>query len=378
MKKILFVATSNMKKRTGGGLANLAYYNSLKDRYGDNVDLVAFEESMPNFQSVLHIKRLSRLDKILMFFKGIIHRFSPVLGEFILNHKSEYSMVIFNGGLLGDVVEKVSKSGLKLVTIHHNYEVEFQMDNKKSTTLWGLSSYWVKRNENKAYKYSDINLFLTEDDLELFKKKYGGCHGKTEIIGVYEPCINKYTPNTNPPVLNHIVISGSLNSFQTTAGIQDLDANYMRVIKQVYNDDFVLTITGRRPTQRIWQFANNYPQVSIVENPEDIYSVVKQNGIYLCPTNIGGGLKLRVMDGLSQGLPILVHKTSARGYNMFFDKPWFQVYNDSISFERALLSLVEYIRTHEGQEIHKTIQDEFMNYFSYINGSRRLINALYD
>ena len=60
MKKILFVATSNMKKRTGGGLANLAYYNSLKDRYGDNVDLVAFEESMPNFQSVLHIKRLSR------------------------------------------------------------------------------------------------------------------------------------------------------------------------------------------------------------------------------------------------------------------------------------------------------------------------------
>lgn len=378
MKKILFVATSNMKKRTGGGLANLAYYNSLKDRYGDNVDLVAFEETALNYQSVIRITEPSSFYKIILFLRGIIHRFSPALDKFILNHKTEYSMVIFNGGLLGDVVEKVSKSGLKLVTIHHNYEVEFQMDNKKPTTLWGLSSYWVKRNESKAYKYSDINLFLTVDDLELFKKKYGSCHGKTEIIGVYEPCINKYTPNTNPPVLNHIVISGSLNSFQTTAGIQDLDANYMRLIKQVYNSDFVLTLTGRRPTQFIWQFANKYPQVCIVENPEDIYSVVKQNGIYLCPTNIGGGLKLRVMDGLSQGLPILVHKTSARGYNMFFDKPWFQVYNDSISFERALLSLIEYIRTHDGQEIHKTIQDEFTNYFSYINGSKRLINALYD
>lgn len=376
MKKVLFIATSNMNKRTGGGLANLAYYNSLTDQYRDNVDLVAFEETISNTDRTIPIKRPSITNKVSYLFKGQIHRFSPKLEKYILNHSSDYSLVIFNGGLLGDIVSKVKKCGLKLVTIHHNYEVEFQMDNKKSTTLWGLTDFWVRKNENLAYKNSDINLFLTEDDLCLFKDKYGSCQGKCAVVGVYEPFEKKYNHNSFAPVDNRIVISGSLNSVQTTSGIKDLEEKYFGIIKRIYRDDFYLTLTGRGPSKYICQFANKYPQVSIIENPDDIYSIIKTNGIFFCPTNIGGGLKLRVMDGLSQGLPILVHKTSARGYNMFYNKPWFQIYYDQNSFEQALCMLRKYIEKNKNIDIRKEIQTDYINYFSYSTGSNRLIQLL--
>ena len=55
----------------------------------------------------------------------------------------------------------------------------------------------------------------------------------------------------------------------------------------------------------------------------------------LCPTALGSGLKLRIMDGLKTGMPVLTHYVSLRGYEPFLDRFVFS-YADAESFRTAL------------------------------------------
>lgn len=91
----------------------------------------------------------------------------------------------------------------------------------------------------------------------------------------------------------------------------DINKNYFDIIDSEI-PGFKMLLTGRNPSYEVLDFANNHKgNVEIVANPIDILSVVQKGIIYLCPTDIGGGLKLRVMDGLKSGMPILVHAISA-------------------------------------------------------------------
>ena len=63
---------------------------------------------------------------------------------------------------------------------------------------------------------------------------------------------------------------------------------------------------------------------------------VRKAACYICPVDLGGGVKLRVMDGLKNGLPVIAHKVSARGYDQFVVQGCLLPYSDPQSFRQAL------------------------------------------
>ena len=101
--------------------------------------------------------------------------------------------------------------------------------------------------------------------------------------------------------------------------------------------------------------------------PENMSETIIDCGIFICPTNVGGGIKLRVMDGLKLGMPIITHKVSARGYDAFWDKPWFQVYEDKDSFMKALEKINVVIRENDG--LRDEIIESYKQIFSFSNGN---------
>jgi len=164
-----------------------------------------------------------------------------------------------------------------------------------------------------------------------------------------------------------------MSNYQTTVGVQDFYNRYFRISKRLIPDLKIL-ITGRAPSEQILRIKTENPSIfNIIPNPKDILSIVQRGNIYLCPTNIGGGLKLRVMDGLKCGMPILVHKISARGYDYFYDKPYFRVYEDEKSFESGLSDLLFYLNNNNN--IRYMIQNDYYNYFGFINGTKRMQDA---
>lgn len=379
MKKILFVTRHNPYVRSGGGLATKAFINAFSKLYPNKVDLVladncSIDDSI-KVNNIIKVKPRNTINRVFSLFTGKLHRFTPKVKELIDNE--EYELCVFDGSIVaGSLIKYTKIKNIKSITIHHNYEPQYHLDNKSIESFKGYLSYFIKKNEKCAYLHSDLNLFLTQYDLNLFIIKYGKSDGKSKMIGIFE-YESSYKPQTkihqNNIIKNkyRLVISGSLNSYQTEHGIISFYSKYWNLLSKNL-DNFNLTITGRNPSSQIYNTIGKNTNVSIIPNPINIEEIILTNNIFFCPTCIGSGLKLRVMDGLRIGLPILVHEVSARGYDYYFDKPWFQIYSDEESFVKAIQNIKNILPNINNE----TITKEYLKFFSFESGLNRLESYL--
>lgn len=377
MKKVLFLATFDFNLWGGGAQAVRAYLDSTLEIFGsDNVDVMIGAEYklLDEYKNLntIRVSKRSKIKSLFGFLRGSMARWTLPLQQFVNCHYKEYDLVIINSGLIGTIVPSIKRRGLKVVTIHHNEEIEYCMENKNIYTLGGRCRYFVNNAQRKAYEYSDVNLFLTIQDKIKFESMYGKPLKQTnDVIGVYDYRTARIVQNFSSSVDYNIGISGSLATYQTTHGIIDIMDNYINIIRDLIPDCRIL-LTGRNPSPEIMKIANdNIKNVFVLPNPQDIIPIIQKCSIYLCPTDIGGGLKLRAMDGLKSGLPILVHKVSARGYDMFIGKPYFKIYDDRESFKKGLKDLLEFI-SNINVDIKKQISNDYYSYFSYKAGTNRL------
>ena len=358
--KILLITSVDISVKSGGGFANRAFYDSLTTHYPDSVDVIPY---------------LQVGEKMKSFLRGKINRIYYWLLDYLDQRKGEYQVCVINSGLLGDLVPEIQKRGIRVVTIHHNVEAIFQMDCKSAITLWGLTSWFVRRNEKKAYQQSDLNIFLSAYDRDMMQSCYGTTGSQHDVVvGVYgfkeqpEPMIQD-VPET--PHTIDVAISGCLYHIQTELGIRDFAQHYASLFRKMMPASR-LVITGKAPSPFITEFAHQN-KFELVPNPKDISEVIKDCSIYLCPVRVGSGVKMRILDGLRLGMPILTHEVSARGYDMFAEKPWFQSYHDAKSFEEGLKSILEYMDQHKN--FRREIIQDYQSVFSFEAGDRRFMEA---
>ena len=98
--------------------------------------------------------------------------------------------------------------------------------------------------------------------------------------------------------------------------------------------------------------------------------VINKADIYLCPTRLGGGQKLRVMDGLRLGLPVLTHACSERGYEDFKLSGSLASFSNADDFITALSQMCE--RLQKGLVNRETVRNQYAEIFSYEAGLSRI------
>ena len=357
--RILFIPSADIVTKSGGAFANRAFYDSLVRHYPDCVDVIPY-----------HMKG----GKVKSFLHGKIHRLYYWLLDYLDERKGLYQVCVINTGLFGDLIPEIRKRGIRVVTIHHNFEDVFQVDSKSPITLWGLTSSLVRKNEKMAYQYSDLNVFLSAYDRDMMRTHYGVMRSQhDEVVGVYETSEQSKTSLKavmGKAETTDVAISGSLYHVQTVQGIKDFEENYYDLFRQIIPSSRLM-ITGRGPGKAMKAFASRKGAV-LVPNPDSISETLKDCSIYLCPVNVGSGVKFRILDGLRLGMPILTHAVSARGYEVFADKPWFKSYHDAESFERGLRSLLQYM--HGKADFRSEIIQDYLSFFSFEAGDRRFID----
>lgn len=369
MKRILFDATTtNIADSTGVGIATLAYLHAVVAVKNQKLDVLIGEGDGydNNAQyNVITVQKRSIFEKVKGLLCGHLH-----LGavEILRRVKSgNYSLVCLNSGIVsGCLVKKIRSYGVDVIVLHHNYEPEYSKDSKSIFALWGYSTKFVELLEKKSYKYSSANLFLTEEDEILFEKHYGNRHGNY-ILGMFEP-----TPKEMPTIVEEytktIAISCSLNSIQNILNLRSVNPYFMEIYLKF--PDWKIFLMGRNPNEEIMNYSLLYPNVEVYPNPKDIQSLCSSCAIYMCPMDRGGGLKLRLMDGLRNGMPVITHAVSARGYNKFSEKPYFCVYTDIEELLKKLKELID--RLNSGYINRHEIQQDYYEEFSFDAGVRRM------
>jgi hypothetical protein len=98
--------------------------------------------------------------------------------------------------------------------------------------------------------------------------------------------------------------------------------------------------------------------------------LVQSADYYICPINAGSGRKLRVMDGLRQGLPVLCHEVALSGYESMQESHCLFPYHDEVSFEKSMEQMMT--TEHHPQSIYQS----FKEHFSIEAGTARLSEIL--
>ena len=369
--KILFVNKDNPFGVGGGDFATHAYLLAFSELCNGNID-VYLRDGIKTNDSIkanfIIVPERSIFARIKSLFTGHLHRNVNAVRK-RLAEGVRYDYCVFNNSKTSTgLIRQVRDLGIKTITIHHNVEPEFVRDNTPNWLHRTLLMHLVKKAERTAWQLSDYNLFLTRQDLQTFKSLYGENHSINGIIGTFEynPMPEIKLKERDPQHLT-ISITGTLCLQQGIDGIR----YFFDELYQYLPEGAKVIISGRQPTEEVKALCSCHGNnVQLIPNPDDMSEVINKADIYLCPTRLGGGLKLRVMDGLRLGLPVIVHSCSARGYDELAGSDCLSVFDSKEEFASELQKLVEKIQN--GTIRRDYIRQRYEEVFSYQAGLRRL------
>ncbi len=367
-----------MFSNTGGAKAVKSFYKALKVIFGARLVLWHAEEyyrAELGFRDceVVLSRRPSVMRKMINVATGHPHRFHPYLKKYLLLHKDTIEWVISNGSIhIADLMFSKDLTSLKFAVIHHNFERDYAYANRNLYNFYGMLVPLIGKKEQLSYKLAHSNIFLSEYDRNKFLTSYGISSAVSHVLGVYlegELEIPECIANDNNDKPYSLCITGALDFDQSISGIRRFVYDYLNTVNEIDLGCKIL-IAGRNPNKSLINVCKEFENVVLITNPDNMIEVVRKSRIYLCPIDVGGGVKLRVLDGLSAGLPVIVHEVAARGYECLFEKPYFKIYNDLKSFKDSYLQLLDYL--HGNPESSTQIISDLNNYFGYNVGLRRL------
>lgn len=378
MKKILFINHSDPFAKGGGSYASHAYTKAFADWGQGNIDVCIMAESKcPIDKSIkvcdyVKVPKRSFIERVFSLFTGDIQRYSAFIKKHLKENPKTYGMAVLNGSYEGGaLVDICHQYGMKVVTIHHNYDPEFAYDNINIPIYKNVYRHHVYNLQKKAYKKSDINLFLTNEDIIRCSLEFGETKAQNDLLGVFE--FSKIPELKERIHKNHtltFIITGSLCTVQ---GIDGLSYFFNELYSYLPLDCRII-ISGRSPTKEVVDMCASRNNVDLIPNPEVMSEVISSGDVYICPTRVGGGLKLRIMDGLKLGLPVITHKCSARGYDAFNDSPCFQSFSTPEEFGNSVKEIIALYN--KGLISPQKVYNKYVNTFSYSAGLNRLKEIL--
>lgn len=349
MMKILYILKHNPWGIGGGCYACRNYLELFSEIFKDaHFDVLICDEYLKNVKLTdfancrfIPVVPRSRFGKYMSPLTGVLHRHNDVAKQMIAENDYDYCIFDHNS-IAGSLVDDCRKAGIKTIVLNHNCEQEYFRDNNswiKNLLLLPV----VRRNERHSYKECDYNIFLTEEDEATFKKLYGSSETKCIVGGCFLRKGEKINVEDDRPFDKEnpkIVISGTMGNVQNLDGINYfLDELYPVLPKYV---DIVLT--GKNPPAALIDKVSKYKNVTVIANPKDILKIINGCDIFVCPARLGGGIKIRIMDGMRCGLPIIAHKISARGYTYFNKKGYLYNFKNANEFSVAFNDVIEKIK----------------------------------
>lgn len=377
--KVLFITRHYLDQMLGGPNCSKAFVHAVACLYPDMTlvypehddHTVSFDfmSECSNIKLVPVRDCRSRFRKLVDVYIGSLHRFGAFVQTFLKTNHFDIIFIDHSFTASSGVLNAAVNNGAKIVTFHHNVESEYLRDNKPSVLFRFPYIHFFLRAERDAIKKSALNLTLTEKDKDKFVSTYPEYANTFKTIGVFEYEKTEQSHLFSKEEGNVFVLSGSMSAQQTETAVLLFIDKYMPVLCEVCSGARVI-ITGRNPGAKILDAAGHFNNITIIPNPENIMDEVVKGNYYICPLHTGGGLKLRCMDALRVGLPVLAHNVSACGYESMQSDGFLYSYSSVDDFRVALRKLLHL------HDCHRQVAESYYSHFSFCAGMERMKKIL--
>lgn len=206
-----------------------------------------------------------------------------------------------------------------LIVRVHNVEKDYSYNNylHHKNLVNFFDNIFAGPREKLIANHANRLIALTEKDKKRLCDLY---HIPADKISIIPVCVSN--PNTS---INHItqrIISNSQTLNILITGSLWYGSNYEGILwflKFVYAKLTInrhLCIAGAHPTPELKNFVANDPTITLIDTPPDISPYFKAADIFVAPIFDGAGMKVKVAEALSFGLPVIGTSHAFEGYDI--------------------------------------------------------------
>jgi len=330
--KALFCTLNGIHELSGGGLyaRNICNYISRKSKllaiYCKNTNEDSMESNHNDIE-VYHLNKNPFVDLVsriflspsfLVFYSFLIllhiRRFNP---DTVYLHNSR-------NGILGLLIKLFFRT--KIIICFDNVESKLSKMNISSKGIKGLISavdfVLCKISDYLSFKVASKCLFITKQDRDYFIERYGNID--TEILPIKIPLKN-YKKVDKEDI--DILFTGTFNFYPNEAAFIEL----ICIANKLTDKKFVIAGRASYDMKRYMPPKN----IILIDSPssDDMQSLFCRARLYVSPVKIGSGMKTKVAEAMSFGLPVVCSEHSLIGYDDI----------DDVSFIAKAESIEQYV-----------------------------------
>lgn len=314
--KALYVTPWAPSLRNGGGRHAYANLRALTTFAGIKVDYVGppWNEELTGLDSRNFGRVFSRhftaWTKIGAVWRLAATSLVGTFGSFVKAHGPlDHELVFVEGTRCGFVFSYVPKGSQAVVSVQ-NVEFDYVFNDRLPyrRVLAGL----LRRSERTTWRAAQAFLVMHQHDQRRLFELYGQPSAGAKLF-IHPAC--SFAPNVEAIPLHQRP--------KTMAFVGSLDANFNLLSLKAFlsecwpllrNSGWKLVVAGKNPPPSLIGLIARDPTLELIENPADMAEVLRNARLLILPDLSGTGMKLRVAEALSLGVPIMGTEQGLRGY----------------------------------------------------------------
>ncbi|MEC0282046.1 glycosyltransferase [Terribacillus saccharophilus] len=358
MSEILFLTHLYPYPPNDGG--RIVTYNTLKvlsQRH--KIHCISFKEELEqevNFENIeqyLINKNYKNkpIDLLLNVFKSTPYTMDKYKSRIIENEivkiltKNNINIVILDHLHMAHYYKIIRKhdSKIKIFLRQHNIEsIIMKRAYEKEKKLFKRIYLYLQY--KKLYKYEkeicgkmDRNFVITEEDKMTLDNMTENNNNIVVKAGVD---LEKYKPRKQDVshATKKLVFLGAMNWLPNEEGISwFVEEIFPHIISDI--EDIKLYIVGKNPTDQVKKLVELYPENIIVTGfVEDDRDYISMADVFIVPLNIGGGMRLKILNALAMKKAIVTTSIGAEGINL---NNSYIVADEAKDFARSVIDILQ-------------------------------------
>ena len=307
--KMLLISDNKIFGFGGGCLEEKKYYDGLK-KYAKKNN-IEFKVISPDEKIIdIYVRLKGHSSYIYYNFRINKNKFKNYAPNIVIIGRSRF-------GYIAKFYKKINPK-CKIICNMENVEYDYvdgYFSNNKSI-IKKLYVEWeklcVKRDEKMALKYSDAINFLSLRDKKRTHELYKIKNKKEMILPI---CLENSRELYLKSNVRNIVFVGSLNyESNVRAVINFIDNVWIKYFNN--NTKLNLIIAGSNPTKDIEERVKRLDNCIIHKNFKTLEDIIPKHSLMIAPIEKGAGMKVKVAETLSMGLPIVASDEALVGYEL--------------------------------------------------------------
>jgi polysaccharide biosynthesis protein PslH len=238
---------------------------------------------------------------------------------------------VYAKGITG-VIKAVSAHNVEADIWRRYYQTE-----KNRARRWYIGEQWrkVQRFERTALSWVDGAISVSAADRTQLQQS------RPELpIGVIPNGVDLdyFSPTEQPSSRQHLVFTGSMDWRPNQEAARYFVSRIFPLLRQEL-PQVECTFAGRDPPPHIRALAQ-VPGIRITGTVDDVRPYIERAAVYVVPLQIGGGSRLKILEALAMGRPVVSTSVGAEGLELA-NQRHLVLADDPVAFANAVLRLLQ-------------------------------------